>query len=278
MVVGVTGGLAVLLAVAGWLVVEARAGPFEHAVEPAEVELAIEGSYASSREGLAGTGCPAGTPEPACGENRIRVELAVTGLPVLDGAGRYGAFLTGEDRTVSLGPLTRDAGVHSLSVDEAASDEGLDRLVVTLVPDADAGPSRFIVYAAPLPEDASDPVALPGMARARLPAEAGSVSLGQVGVFAVSATTEVRIPGLVFDPAWRYDAWLVDDEGPDTRLGTLAPSGSGAGVMDERVPQVELADQERFAVHLVPASVDPSPTRHGFPVASVPLETTSLFG
>jgi hypothetical protein len=272
--VGTVGALAVALAVYGLVVVEARTGPFEHGVEPASQPASVDATFASGQSGPGGTPCPGDPVDEACSEPFVRVDGTVDGLPILDGAGVYAAFLAGPDREVALGELAFEDGSHVVSAEKATDGEGLERLTVALVANDTSRPSPFVVGSVPLPDGEGS---VSEDFEAGLGLGAGTVEVGQVGAFEVSATARGQLSNLTFDPAWSYEAWLLDNDAAPTILGPLEEAATGVGVFDARVPQVVLIELERLEVRLVP-NEDVTASLRGFPVASTELSVGSLGG
>ncbi len=279
--VGVVGGVALLVVVAGFVVVEARTGPFEHGIEPVGPEAALAGTV--TREPAEAPGgvtdvCQPDAPASVCDPPRTHGEVRLAGLPVLEDAGSYGVFLVGGDRRVWLGALALEGDVHRLAFDEPVDGEGLDELVVSLETDADPdGPSRFVVYRGPVPSGQGRTVELSDRFQATLLPVGGEVSVAQIGAVEVSATATARVQGLAFEPGWTYHAWFVPETGePWTPLGPVEPGPEGIGVLDVRAERVVLAEQSRFVVTLAPDAAPDADPRPGFPVVDAPLDDGSL--
>lgn len=278
--VTVTGGLALVLVIAGFVVVETRSGPFEHEVEAAQHPVSLDGAYSSSSgEVPGGFSEPCSVAETGCSSARIELDVAFEGLPRLAGSGLYAAFLVGPDRVVPAGPLEPVGSGHELSFAEDVSDEGLERLVVALaIGEAGSQPSELVVLEAQLPDSDGEAVPVEASVDAALGDATGRLAVGQVGVVEVSATARTQIEGLPAAEGWTYRAGFVDEVGEVTPVGALAESDAGYE-LDERVPQVVLADQDRFVVQLGPETADgDGSSLAGFPVVDVGLETRSVFG
>lgn len=267
----IVGALAILVAIAGLVIVEARTGPFEHPIGQATTSAALSGTLQVTSGGPAGADgalCTAGP--PVCDDPSTEVDLELTELPVLPGSTGYAGFLLGPDQVLPLGVLTLEGGSYHLETTEDADGRDLDRLVISLtqVPDPES-PSPFVVLEVPV--DLSDgSTELADRFEAGLGSIQGRLSVAQVGAVEVSATADARVQGLVSEPGWLYRAWFVDDE-VHTPLGELSQGDDDAWTLDARVEHVILADQDRFLVTVEPegSSQDAVPT--GFPVVDVKL-------
>lgn len=277
-VVGVAGGIALALAVFGTAVVEVRSGPFEHDVTAPQVDVELAGSYMATGPTAAGQDCGPAPAGQVCDPPRTEVRLEATGLPRLDGAGHYAAFLVGPGEPLALGELAPDEEGHRLDYEAAEDSRDADELVVALAsgPNPQA-PSVLVLGEVPLADSEGETVPLEARLPGTLGEVAGRLSVGQVGVVEVSATAVATIQGLTPADGWRYEAVLVDEDGgPPVSLGELDVSG-GQASLDERVPGVVLDEHERFQVTLAPEGFE-GPPGSGFPVVDVALETRSLFG
>lgn len=279
--VALVGGLALTLAVAGWVLVEVRSGPFEHPVSSPGSTATLEGTYRASPASTAGgleEPCRT-TVEPACQQPRTQLDLRVVGLPSLGDAMVYAGFLVGPDRSVPVGPLERGDGAHTVSFDGNVSGEGLKTLAIKVgLADSTGEPSPFLVHEVPLPGEGESPE-LQDRFEASLGPVGGRLEVAQVGAVEVSTSAHARLENLPRHPGWTYRGWFVDEDAHAvTRLGELDASGDQT-VLDVRVERVVLADQDRLVVTLVPGFLDPSgESLQGFPVVDVPLGTAPGFG
>lgn len=268
----IVGALAILIAVAGLVIVEARSGPFDHRIGQATVSTALSGTIQVTTGGPAGTDgtlCAAGP--PVCEDPTTEVDLEMTGLPVLQGPASYAGFLTGADRVLPLGVLSLDGETYHLETTEDEDARELDRLVISLTQGSDPeAPSPFVVLEVPV--DLGDGAAeLADRFEAGLGPIQGRLSVAQVGAAEVSATADAMIEGLAAEPGWTYRAWFVDEEGVDTPLGELSQEDAGTWVLDARVERVILAEQDRFLVTLLPEGSIQGDGPAGFPVVDVQL-------
>lgn len=270
-VVAIIGALAIVLAIIGLVLVEARTGPFDHGVGPATASTDVSGTLQVTADGPAGTDgtlCTAGL--PVCDDPTTEVDLELTGLPGLPGTPGYAGFLIGPDQVLALGMLTLEDGSYHLEATEDADGRDLDRLVISLAPEPDPGtPSPFVVLEVPV--DLSDGAAeLTDRFEAGVGLVQGQLSVAQVGAVEVSAIADIQVEGLVAEPGWLYRAWFVDGE-VHTPLGELSQAEDGAWTLDARVEHVILADQDRFLVTLVPEGTAQDGVPAGFPVVDVEL-------
>lgn len=271
-VVAIVGAVAILLAVAGLVIVEARTGPFDHPIGQATSSTALSGTIQVTSGGPAGTDgalCTAGP--PFCDDPTTEVDLELTGLPVLQGSAGYAGFLTGTDQILPLGLLALDGETYHLETKEDADARDLDRLVISLIqgPDPET-PSPFVVLAVPVELSDGD-AELADRFEVGLGPIQGRLSVAQVGAVEVSATADATIEGLAAEPGWTYLAWFVDDEGVHTPLGELSTGDGGVWTLDARVERVTLAVQERFVVTLEPVEAEGSSGPAGFPVVDIQL-------
>ncbi len=270
-VVAIVGALAIVLAIAGLAIVEARTGPFDHRIDPATASVSLSGTIQVTAGGPAGTDgtiCMAGP--PVCQDPTTEVDLELTGLPVLRGSTGYAGFLIGSDQVLPLGALTLEGGSYHLETTEAADGRDLDRLVIRLTQEPDPeSPSPLVVLEVPV--DLSDGAAeLADRFEAGLGSIQGQLSVAQIGAVEVSSIADTRVEGLVSEPGWSYRAWFVDDE-VHTPLGELSQEEDGAWTLDARVEHVILADQDRFLVTVEPEGSSQDVVPAGFPVLDVDL-------
>lgn len=270
------GGLAVLLALGGWAIVEANTGPFEHELGPAEHGTQLEGTYLV-RDGSASSPlCGSPGTEEAC-DPETEIDIVLTGLPVLGGQAAYAAFLTDGQRTIPLGPLEAHDGIHALGFMGEVDGDVYGVLMLALA-DADDPTTPVVeLHTWTLPTSGGETVSLDESADIRLAPAEGSLSLAQIGAVEIAVTADARIEGLPAADGWHYEAWLVDEEaGAWTALGELA-SDEETHVLDARMERVHLVDQDRFLVTLEPpAAAGDEPA--GFPVAQTAVQADRLLG
>ncbi|MDX1612382.1 MAG: hypothetical protein R3185_08425, partial [Candidatus Thermoplasmatota archaeon] len=134
--VAVIGALAILLAGLSLVVVEARAGPFEHAITQPGPTASLTGTYTyEPGQDPLGTGAvcqQAG--QPGCSPPQVEVELPVEGLPRVDPPAAYGVFLldaTGD--MLALGTLSQEEGAGTFRASQQAGDARFTALGLILV-------------------------------------------------------------------------------------------------------------------------------------------------
>lgn len=272
-VVGILGAIVIVTASIGLFIVEGRSGPATHGLATSEVVVEATGSYEETR--ATGTVGPGGTcipdaPQTACTPARSKATMRFGGLPQVPGA-HYVAFLDREDGApVRLGALAVEGDTRFLSWEEATDGRSFTTLIVTLHTGPEpAGPNGLVVY-----QDRFGPVEPGSEARfadtyiAMLGSGEGQVTVDQIGAVEVSATADATLSGARLPDGWTFRAWFLEERAGTagaTDLGPFETIGDGTHVLDSRVERVDLSDQRRFVVTLVPAGVETGTTMIGFP-------------
>lgn len=265
LVVGVAGALITLLAVAGLMEIDARAGPYEKPLQPAELTLAVEGQYqAAGPKGSTGPGgvCIPDTPGGECAPARLAVDLRLAGLAPMAPEAHYVAFLTGPGLSpIVLGTLSHEDDRHTLDAQDDRDAREYETLVVALHKDAAAAtPGALRVYAADVADHGQDaPYDLPAAATVTLLEATGSVRATEIGGFSISTTA---IGDIALDAPlaeWELHAWFTPHTATNeaVHLGTWEFTDDARhAVLDARVERLRLEDQRAFVTTLTPAGVD----------------------
>lgn len=282
LVVGVAGALIILLAVAGLMEIDGRAGPYEKPLQPAEVTLAVDGQYqATGPQGSTGPGgvCIPDTPGGGCAPARLEVELHLAGLAPMAPEAHYVAFLTGSGLSpIALGTLSHEDDGHTLDAQEERDAREYETLVVALHKDAAAAtPGPLRVYAADVADRGQDaPYDLPAAATATLLQGTGTVRATEIGGFAISTTATGDLTLDVPLSEWELHAWFTPHTatGEPVHLGTWEFTDTARqAILDARVERLRLEDQRAFVTTFTPAGVDGDAADgiDGFPVFTAPM-------
>ncbi len=270
-VIALVGATVIILAAAGLTEIHSRAGPFEEPLVPASIPLTTTGTYiATGPRGTQGPGnvCVPAPGETQCSAPRLRVDLAIAGLPMPTGTARYQAFLIGDD-THSLGSFRASDGRHRLDYDETRDGRSYRELVVTLEKEEAAAPTGITVLTIDVAgRGQTAPATLANVSGATIASGTGTIRAAEIGAFAKSTTAVAELSGLPGFEGWTYHAWFVTIDGAYISLGEweLDEQDPTHATLDGRVEKIRLEDQRLFLTTLEPADASPSESPLGPPV------------
>lgn len=256
-VIGVVGATVILLSLGGLVEIHSRAGPLQAPLAPVEFVVTYTGTYAAApARGTIGPGniCVPAAGETACTPPRLRVDLAVSGLPRLPSGANYHVFLVGA-QLLALGVLEPAQTEHRIHYDEARDGRDFRTLSITAEAEPSTSPGPLQVLAIDVAgKGQTAPAPIAGSSTTTFGRGVGTVRAAEIGAFAKSSTAVGDLSGLPELPGWTYQAWFVTTQDAYIYLGPWEVDGKdpSRASLDGRVERIRLEDQGRFITTLEP--------------------------